>query len=67
MVALVALAAVGLTGCSIQGNAAERWLSKSQIVESSDISLTGCSAMCDPEVEGTIRDSARRPSWWTWP
>lgn len=58
MVILATLAAVGLTGCSIQGNAAESWLSKSQIIESTDHSMTGCSAMCDPEVEGTIRESA---------
>lgn len=58
LVALAVLAAAALTGCSIQGNAAERWLSRSQIIESSDISMTGCSAMCEPEVEGTIRDSA---------
>lgn len=55
---LAAVAAASLTSCSIQGNAAERWLSKSQIIETSDVRLAGCEAMCDPEVEGTISDSA---------
>ena len=55
---VAALAAGCLTSCSIQGNAAERWLSKSQIIETSDVRLAGCEAMCDPEVEGTISDSA---------
>ena len=57
-VALVTLAAATLSGCSFQGNAAEKWLGESQIIESTDVNLTGCSALCDPVVEGTISESA---------
>ncbi|POH69829.1 MULTISPECIES: hypothetical protein [Cryobacterium] len=54
----MALTAAGLTGCSSQGIAAEGWLGRSQIVDSTEMALTGCSLMCDPEVAGTIRESA---------
>ena len=57
-VVLVALAAAALTGCSIQGNAAESWLGRSQIVDSTDMSATGCFGTCDVRVEGTISSSA---------
>jgi len=52
------LMAVGLTACSLQGNAAADWLSHSSIIDATDVRLTGCEAMCDPVVTGTVTDTA---------
>lgn len=66
MVALVALAATGLTGCSIQGNAAESWLGRSKIIDTTDMFASSCFGTCDVTVDGIISESAteeqiRRP------
>ena len=55
---IAVLTAVGLTACSPQGNAAADWLSHSSIIDSTDVRLTGCEALCDPVVTGTVSDTA---------
>ena len=56
---LLGLVAAGiLTGCSVAGNEANSWLASKPIVESTELRLTGCEALCDPRVEGTIADDA---------
>ncbi|PXA68415.1 hypothetical protein [Cryobacterium arcticum] len=42
----------------MQGNAAETWLGQSQIIDSTDMSATGCFGTCDVNVEGIISDAA---------
>ena len=57
-IVIAVLTAVGLAGCSPQGNAAADWLSHSSIIDATDVQLTGCEALCDPVVTGTVSDTA---------